>query len=99
MGWPNSSNDEIYDVIHVGAAAPEIPDAFFKQLRPGGRLILPGKFQSLLTETIIIFLVGPNGQSQVYQQWDKLKDGRLERHDLMGVIYVPLTSVEKQLED
>ena len=48
MGWPNNSNDEIYDVIHVGAAAPEIPDAFFKQLRPGGRLILPGKFQSLL---------------------------------------------------
>ena len=50
-------------------------------------------------ETIIIFLVGPHGQSQVYQQWDKLKDGQLERHDLMGVIYVPLTSVEKQLED
>ena len=48
MGWPNNSNDEIYDVIHVGAAAPEIPDAFFKQLRPGGRLILPGKFQNLL---------------------------------------------------
>ena len=53
-----------------------------------------------ITETINnYFLVGPHGQSQVYQQWDKLKDGQLERHDLMGVIYVPLTSVEKQLED
>ena len=48
MGWPNNSNDEMYDVIHVGAAAPEIPDAFFKQLRPGGRLILPGEFSKIL---------------------------------------------------
>ena len=58
MGWPNNSNDEIYDVIHVGAAAPEIPDAFFKQLRPGGRLILPGKFQTLLKSANKSAIVG-----------------------------------------
>ena len=39
----------MYDVIHVGAAAPEIPEAFFKQLRPGGRLILPGEYSKSLT--------------------------------------------------
>ena len=43
LGWPQKSTEEMYDVIHVGAAAPEIPKYFFDQLKPGGRLILPGK--------------------------------------------------------
>jgi protein-L-isoaspartate(D-aspartate) O-methyltransferase len=30
-----------YDIIHVGAAALKIPDAFLKQLAIGGRLIIP----------------------------------------------------------
>ena len=42
LGWPAESTDEIYDVIHVGAAAPQIPKHFFNQLKIGGRLILPG---------------------------------------------------------
>ena len=46
LGWPQESTDPIYDVIHVGAAAPEIPKHFFNQLRNGGRLILPGDFLS-----------------------------------------------------
>lgn len=48
LGWPQESSDPIYDVIHVGAAAPEIPKHFFNQLRNGGRLILPGDFVSLI---------------------------------------------------
>lgn len=31
----------LYDVIHVGAAAKEVPDALLRQLRPGGSLIMP----------------------------------------------------------
>ncbi|XP_073390137.1 protein-L-isoaspartate O-methyltransferase 1 isoform X2 [Physcomitrium patens] len=30
-----------YDCIHVGAAAPELPEALVQQLKPGGRMVIP----------------------------------------------------------
>ena len=48
LGWPQESKEPLYDVIHVGAAAPEIPKHFFNQLKNGGRLILPGTSLLLL---------------------------------------------------
>ncbi|KAG0499048.1 hypothetical protein HPP92_003739 [Vanilla planifolia] len=38
LGWPELAP---YDAIHVGAAAPEIPQPLIEQLKPGGRMVIP----------------------------------------------------------
>lgn len=70
-----------YDAIHVGAAAPTLPKALLEQLKPGGRLVVP---------------VGPDGGSQVLEQYDRQRDGTFLKTALMGVIYVPLTDKRNQ---
>uniref|UniRef100_A0A8C3UKW5 Protein-L-isoaspartate O-methyltransferase n=2 Tax=Catharus ustulatus TaxID=91951 RepID=A0A8C3UKW5_CATUS len=78
QGYPEEAP---YDAIHVGAAAATVPKELLKELKPGGRLIVP---------------VGPEGANQVLMQYDKTSDGHIVETQLMGVIYVPLTDKEKQ---
>jgi protein-L-isoaspartate(D-aspartate) O-methyltransferase len=68
-----------YDAIHVGAAAAEIPDNLLKQLAVGGRMICP---------------VGPAGETQQLEQYEKLPNGEIKKETLMSVVYVPLTDLK-----
>lgn len=51
-GWKGLPDEAPFDAIHVGAAATSVPPALLKQLKVGGRLVIPvgeqGGMQQLL---------------------------------------------------
>jgi protein-L-isoaspartate(D-aspartate) O-methyltransferase len=77
-GWPESSP---FDAILVTAAAPKIPEALSRQLREGGRLVMP------LAE-------GERNQRLIRA---RKSGSKLTIEDFSAVLFVPLTgAIQKQ---
>jgi len=72
-----------FDAIHVGAAAPTIPQPLVDQLATPGRMFIPVDDE------------GGYGNQSIWQV-DKDKDGKVSKTRLFGVQYVPLTDQSKQ---
>lgn len=73
-----------YDAIHVGAAAPEVPQALIDQLAPGGSMVNP---------------VGPAHGSQRLDVVSKDTDRKVSHRTVCHVRYVPLTNLREQLRN
>ena len=73
-----------YDCIHVGAAAEQLLQPLIDQLKNGGRLVIP---------------VGEQDGDQYINIIDKDNNGKITIKKTLGVSYVPLTSVNKQLSE
>jgi protein-L-isoaspartate(D-aspartate) O-methyltransferase len=71
-----------FDAIHVGAAAADVPQELIKQLKNGGRLVVP---------------VGSSVFGHDLMVFDKDQNGRLHSQSVAAVRFVPLTSRESQL--
>jgi protein-L-isoaspartate(D-aspartate) O-methyltransferase len=76
-GWPQQAP---FDGIVVTAAAGEIPPPLVKQLKVGGRMVIP---------------VGPVFGTQSLMLVEKDKTGRVRTRSLMPVRFVPLTRQDR----
>lgn len=71
LGWEEHA---LYDAIVVTAASDHVPQPLVKQLKDGGRLVIP---------------VGPQGGFQILWQFTR-RGGDLKAANLGGVTFVPL---------
>jgi len=79
---PGGPPGRLFDAIHVGAAAPELPPALLASLRVGGTIVCP---------------VGPAGGAQTLVVAVKTADGGVRAAGpRVGVVYVPLTALDEQ---
>ena len=72
-GWPEQAP---FDSIIVTAAPAEVPAELTRQLKPGGKLVIP---------------LGPRFGAQTLYVIEKQADGKLVRRPVLAVRFVPLT--------
>jgi protein-L-isoaspartate(D-aspartate) O-methyltransferase len=72
-GWPEEAP---FDGIVVTAASSHVPPPLIKQLRPGGRMVIP---------------VGGQFQVQQLMLVEKSADGKVKNRQVLPVRFVPLT--------
>ncbi len=74
-GWPEVAGG--FDMIIVTCAAQYAPPDLFKQLKPGGRMIIP--------------IGQPFKRGQVLYVYTKDADGKIHSRRDMGVFFIPMT--------
>lgn len=72
-GWPEAAP---FDAIMVTAAASHVPPPLLKQLKPGGRMVIPLGTQ-FMTQTLMLV--------------EKQADGSVTTRQILPVAFVPLT--------
>ncbi|MDO8262748.1 MAG: protein-L-isoaspartate(D-aspartate) O-methyltransferase [Gallionella sp.] len=72
-GWPEA---EPFDAIIVTAAASHVPPPLIKQLKPGGRMVIP---------------LGTQFMTQYLMLVEKQQDGSVTNRQILPVRFVPLT--------
>ncbi len=75
-GW---SEEAPFDAILVSAGAPDVPKSLMRQLRIGGRMVIP---------------VGSDPRSQELIRITRVDDDEFEREDIADVRFVPLIGKE-----
>ena len=79
-GWPEVQGG--FDVIMLTCAAQYAPPDLFKQLKPGGRMIIP--------------IGQPFKRGQVLYVYTKDANGKIHSHADMGVFFIPMTGAMMQ---
>ena len=72
-GWPEAGQ---FDAIIVTAAASHVPPPLIRQLKPGGRIVIP---------------LGTQFMTQYLMLVEKHKDGSVTTRQILPVAFVPLT--------
>ena len=80
-GWPEAAP---YDAILVAAGGPDVPDALMRQLKIGGRLVIP---------------VGSEERAQTLMKLVRQDELTFESEDLGAVRFVPLIGEQGWTED
>ena len=75
FGWPEVEGG--FDIIIVTCAATFVPQALLKQLKPGGRMVIP--------------IGQPFKHGQVLFVYTKDADGKVHSKRDMGVFFIPMT--------
>jgi protein-L-isoaspartate(D-aspartate) O-methyltransferase len=74
-GWPEVADG--FDIIIVTCAAQYAPPELFKQIKPGGRMVIP--------------IGQPFKRGQVLYVYTKDADGKIHSRRDMGVFFIPMT--------
>jgi protein-L-isoaspartate(D-aspartate) O-methyltransferase len=81
QGWPDAAP---FDGIIVTAAPPSVPDPLLRQLKTGGRLVIPVGDRNALQSLLVL---------------TKRPDGGFDRSNVMPVFFVPMTGEAQQRKE